>query len=429
MPVEFLSDAQAAAYGRFPGAPSQAELERFFLLDDAAMAEVGRRRGQVNRLGFALQLTTVRYLGTFLPAPLDVPWVVVEYLAGQLGTADASVVKGYVERPKTAYEHSWEIMEWDGWRQLTDGVVAAELRGFLSARAWTRPERPSLLFDQAVTWLRSSRVLLPGVSVLARLVSEVRAGAAERAYSALVGKVDRGLAGRLDGLLEVGGGSRGSQLDRLCRAPTRVSGPELVRALDRAAELAAVGAGQVEVGDVPPSRLAVLARQGLTADAWALRRLPASRRVATLLAAVRALQVNAVDDALDLFAVLMAGKLLGPAERASVATRLRTLPQLRSASVTLADAARVLLTLLDPDGGEAAADPAAAWSRLQTACPGSGWRRRSLPWRSWCRPTAQKTRTASGGRSWSAATPRSARSSPHCPRWFRWPRSTPAARC
>jgi hypothetical protein len=34
MPVEFLSDDQAAAYGRFGGAPSRVELERFFFLDD-----------------------------------------------------------------------------------------------------------------------------------------------------------------------------------------------------------------------------------------------------------------------------------------------------------------------------------------------------------------------------------------------------------
>jgi hypothetical protein len=41
-----------------------------------------------------------------------------------------------------------------GWR--------AELRGFLVARAWTRPERLTVLFDQAVAWLRTKKVLLPG---------------------------------------------------------------------------------------------------------------------------------------------------------------------------------------------------------------------------------------------------------------------------
>ena len=35
------------------------------------------------RLGF-VQLTTVRYLGTFLQDPLDVPVVVLERLAGQM---------------------------------------------------------------------------------------------------------------------------------------------------------------------------------------------------------------------------------------------------------------------------------------------------------------------------------------------------------
>lgn len=132
MPVEFLSDEQAAAYGRFDGELSSAELERFFFLDDADRRLVERRRSDHTRLGFAVQLGTARFLGTFLADPLEVPWGVVVYVAAQLGVADPSVVKRYTERPKTPLEHSWEIREAVGYVDLA--AREGQLRVFLAAR-------------------------------------------------------------------------------------------------------------------------------------------------------------------------------------------------------------------------------------------------------------------------------------------------------
>nr|WP_257040578.1 DUF4158 domain-containing protein [Streptomyces sp. OK228] len=97
MAVEFLSDEQAG-YGVFVGAPSRTELERYFFLDDADREAVRAKRRAHNRLGYAVQLTSVRYLGRFLPDPRQVPAEVAE----QLEIADLSCLKEYGERDGTA---------------------------------------------------------------------------------------------------------------------------------------------------------------------------------------------------------------------------------------------------------------------------------------------------------------------------------------
>src|SRR5215470_6276953 len=98
MPVEFLSDEQVAAYGRYTRPPTRTQLERFFYLDDVDRGLVDQRRGDHNRLGFAVQLGTVRFLGTFLSDPLNVPAEAVGYIAEQLRIADASCIARYAER-------------------------------------------------------------------------------------------------------------------------------------------------------------------------------------------------------------------------------------------------------------------------------------------------------------------------------------------
>ena len=105
---------------------------------------------------------TVRFLGAFLSDWASVPVGVVRYVAEQVAPAaeTGELMRRYAERDKSSLEHSWEIREALGYRDFPSAEPAT--REFLEARAWTRPERPSQLFDQVVAWLRSQRVLCPG---------------------------------------------------------------------------------------------------------------------------------------------------------------------------------------------------------------------------------------------------------------------------
>jgi len=153
-----------AAYGCYAEPPSAAQLERFFHYDDDERdrALIDRRRGDHNRLGFAVQLGTVRFLGTFLARPADVPDVVAKRVAEELGIADPGRLAAYAKREPTHREHAGEIQREYGYRDFSEASARAELRRWLdNARAWATAERPSVLFGLATARLIDAKVLLP----------------------------------------------------------------------------------------------------------------------------------------------------------------------------------------------------------------------------------------------------------------------------
>src|SRR6266581_2090832 len=185
MPTEFLTDDQEQAYGHYVGPPSTQQLSRYFHLDDADRERVNERCGADNKLGFAVQLTTVRFLGTLLAEPTDVPSDVVAYVAAQLGICDVACLADYAARPATAWEHAAEIRRIYGYRDFTDPAEGFRLVRWLYTRAWLSSEQPSVLFDLATARLVERQVLLPGVSILARLVARIRERANARLYRKL----------------------------------------------------------------------------------------------------------------------------------------------------------------------------------------------------------------------------------------------------
>ncbi len=213
-------------------------------------------------------------------------------------------------------------------------------------------------------------MLLPGVSVLARQVAEVRGTAEQRLYTTVAKaarRADAALPADLVGLLDVPGGRRVSELERLRRPPTRTTGTSMAKALERVDEIARFRLGRVRIEKVPPNRLAPLARTGLGSKAPNLERTPEPKRTALLTSVVRHLEASAIDDALDLFALLMQVKLVSAARRATdrewVAGRQRVVKAFR-----MVDGVFRLwseqLDLIAESGTDF--DPGAMWRALET---------------------------------------------------------------
>ena len=84
MPVKFLSAKQIASYGHYVGEPTAMQLAKYFHLDDRDHTVISNLRRDHSRLGFALQLCTVRFLGCFVSDLTQIPSGVVTTIVEQL---------------------------------------------------------------------------------------------------------------------------------------------------------------------------------------------------------------------------------------------------------------------------------------------------------------------------------------------------------
>ena len=133
--------------------------------DDADHALIAQKRGKHSRLGFAVQLGTVRYLGTFLEDPLAVPTPVLHTLAKQLRIDGLDGIHDY-SASRQRYQHAIEIRVHYGYVEITQRTIGFRLTRWLYALCWTGTDRPSVLFERAAAWLVTHKVLLPGATTL-----------------------------------------------------------------------------------------------------------------------------------------------------------------------------------------------------------------------------------------------------------------------
>ena len=339
MPVQFLTPEQIARYGHYVGEPSTKQLARYFHLDDADLAITATWREEHTRLGFAVQLGTVRFLGNFLGDWSETPSVVLAYLTRQLHVKDAVVWQRDYLGSKTQKRHRQFIREHYGYEEFHRSQKTFALLRRLYARVWLTPERPLALFDFATTWLVQNKVLLPGATVLERMVARIINSANERLWQALAQLL------RLLALLELEEGRRISRLEWLRREERRASSRTIVSAIHRLQAIRALGVGEIDLSALPLGRIKAMARYGLLAWAQTIENLEESRRLATLLVLAQELEATVQDEVLDLFSKIIDKKFKG-AEKEGVKARIKVLAQFDTAALSLRDAC---LFVLDDD--------------------------------------------------------------------------------
>jgi hypothetical protein len=342
MAVDFLTAEQKAQYDQFAGEPNEVQLARYFHLDEVDLALISNRRSDQNKLGFALQLTSVRFLGTFLADLTLVPANVQAFVARQLSIEDVPVLADYAQRDTTKREHTALIRKHYGYREFSDPPWTFRLSRLLYTRAWISNERPSLMFDFATAWLIQHKVILPGATTLSRLIAEIRERAAHRLWQRLSSLPTDEQKAKMATILQVPEGMSTSRFDRYRKGPVTISGPAFNEAIARYQELKAFGLQELNFCHIPPVRLKTLARHAGVISMHKIARMPDDKRTAILVAFVKAFETIALDDALDVLDLLITS-IAGEAKKIGQKNRLRTLKDLDKSALALAEVCALIL--------------------------------------------------------------------------------------
>jgi TnpA family transposase len=298
MPIGFLTTAERERFTRFPAQIPDEDLHVFFLLSDADQTAINKQREAHTRLGFAMQLCALRYLG-FAPDDLSTaPWDAVVYVAQQLAVAPDALAT-YGRRIPTRTLHLQQVQAHLGFRAATPLDLYA-LRMWLVERALEH-EKPTLLLQLACDKLRREQIVRPGITRLERFVATARQQAHEETWHRLTPLVTEERCAVLDGLLVPDPQTGRSPLQWFRREATSHAATQLVETLQKITVLREMGVDTWDLTGLNPNRVKWLAQLGWKAPTQHLHRMEPRRRYPILVAFLHQALQHHTDVAVELY--------------------------------------------------------------------------------------------------------------------------------
>lgn len=298
MPVNFLEEADRERLNHFPPEILPDDVLTYFGLTELDLTKVREHRGDENKLGWALQLGALRYMGFFPTDFSHTPPNVVAYLATQLGV-ETSVLTKYATRGQTRSDHTKEICQYLGYRDATKTDLK-ELEDWLLHRALEH-DKPLLLLGLAAEKLKKAKIVRPGVTILARLVASVRDKAQAETYRLLADLFTPERTAFLDSLLKHEEELRGCRLEWLRQEATTNSTKAILANLKKLDYLRQNQIDKLKLVNLNPNRRKHLARVAAKSTPYLLNRMSAERRWPLLLNFVVQAYEDIIDETLDLF--------------------------------------------------------------------------------------------------------------------------------
>ena len=298
---ELLTEPQRLAF--VEPVTDERGIVRHYTLDAEDLALINRRRGDANRLGFAVLLCYLRFPGRTLRQGEAPPVAMLAFVAEQLAL-DPARFADYAERDQTRRAHLAEIQTTFGYRPFTRGRYRELAASLLPTALAT--ETGATLVAMALDALRTQRIIVPPLPTIERLCGEVRARAHRQLWRTLTAGLTDAQLTALDRLLTVRAGGGQSTLAWLRQTAYAATVGNFPKLIERLRQVRALGIEPERATRIHQNHWLKLAREGGRSTVQHLAELEPLRRYATLTALVLELTATLTDEALNMFEHLIA---------------------------------------------------------------------------------------------------------------------------
>jgi TnpA family transposase len=230
------------------------------------------------KLGMAAQLAFWRQLGRFPDDEADLTTAMVEYLAGQVGSA-ADTLDGYDWTGRTGRRHRRLILDHLAVATFDDRAEAL-FRRWLADEMLPRELRPAALEDEISAWFARSRIVRPGAYRLDRIMRSTRVAHDDAALQRVADRLDAGTRERLNTLLSDDGA--GAAFTRLAADPGGVGLESLLVEIAKLDLLRKLDLPRDVLRGLHLDQIARFHRRTAVETAWELRRHPERIRLPLL---------------------------------------------------------------------------------------------------------------------------------------------------
>jgi TnpA family transposase len=275
----FLSQRQRYQPISLPQHFSDEEMARDWTLFERDRHEIARYRKDF-RLYMAIQICAVRLYGRFLRHVHDLSPHIINYLGQQLDLPPSLTVE-VPEREATYLEQRQNILKHLGFQRF-DHNAQAQLEAWIAQQA-RLGTLPHALFQQAENHLLAKRVLLPGPSVLERLIIHVCADVHLQLFETVFRQLSPALRQAIDRLLLVPDGEQRSAFFHLTEYPPAPSISSIQSYLQRYHTVAETGIDDFENQVFTPAFLEYFFKQAKRYNATDIKRFADHKRYTMML--------------------------------------------------------------------------------------------------------------------------------------------------